>query len=38
MPDIAGGSGHAGEALGLLPGPGQDYGLHQGDLITGLTA
>ena len=26
---MAGGSGDAGEALGLSPGPGEDYGLHQ---------
>ena len=31
MPDMAGGSGVAGEALGLPPGPGGDCGLHQGE-------
>ena len=37
-PDMARGSGDAGEALGLMSGPGEDCGLHQGERTTDLTA
>ena len=38
MPDMAGGSRDAGEALGLPPGPAEDYGLHQDERNTDRTA
>ena len=37
MPDMAGGDGDAGEALGLPPGRAEDCGLYPGDRMTDLT-